>query len=86
MATRKGKAVMTFPTQQMNGTREVTEVIARTEAGEEVAFYIDRASAAPAFGDELEWGTHHVTVTRPGGSQITLAKIGYDLDPNGPLR
>ena len=85
MSTRKGKAVMAFPTQQLDGTRAVTEVIARTDAGEEIAFYIDRASAAPAFGDDLEWGTHHVTVTRPGGAQITLAKIGYDFDPNAPL-
>lgn len=86
MSTRKGKAVMAFPTQQMDGTGAVTEVIARTDAGEEIAFYIDQASAKPDPGDALEWGTYHVTVRRPGGDQITLAKIGYDFDPNAPIR
>ena len=47
MPTRNGKALMVLPTQQVNNTRAVTEVIARANASEMVPFYIDRASPAP---------------------------------------
>lgn len=84
MALRKGKAFSVFPTQQMNGTRSLTEVTVRL-GDKEVAFYVSADGLQPAYGDDLEWGTHHVDVTRADGSRFTLRKIGYDFDPNAPI-
>uniref|UniRef100_UPI0035CB643A hypothetical protein n=1 Tax=uncultured Sphingomonas sp. TaxID=158754 RepID=UPI0035CB643A len=51
----------------------------------EIAFYVPAEGPQPVYGDDLEWGAHHVDVTRVEGSKFMLRKIGCDFDPNAPI-
>lgn len=89
MSTRKGTAYRVFATETANTGKSVTEVTVKLDdiGDKQVAFYIPADGPQPVYGDGLEWGTDHVTVTRAtDGSTFTVHKIGFDFDPDEPLR
>ena len=85
MALRHGKADSVIRTEQRDGTRTVTQVSVWL-GDRHVAFYVPVDGMQPMVGDVIEWGTNHVDVTPVHGVPFRVHKIGYDFDPDAPLR